>query len=96
MDGPEHHEAPRGRALLGGLYLEGHGTGGGVLGKLTNIKRNATTKRLVVRELVLGAFRALEWPIERPLFMKGTKVYLALRSRVDVEALTKQSGVHFE
>ena len=78
MDGREYHEAPRGRALLGGFYFEGHGTRRGVLGKITNIKHNTTSKRLVVRDLVLSAFRAIEWLIERPLFMNGTEVYLAL------------------
>ena len=93
MDGSEHHEAPRGRALLGGLYLERRGSGF-VLGKLIHIKHNATSKRLVVRDLVLSAFRAIQWLIERALFMDSTEVNLARRARVDVEALTKQSRVH--
>ena len=93
LDGSEHHEAPRGRALLGGLDLERRGTGF-VLGKLIHIKHNATSKRLVVRDLVPTAFRAIQWLIERPLFMHSTQIYLARRARVDVEALTKQSCVH--
>ena len=47
-----------------------------------------------MRDLVLSAFRAIEWLIERPLFMNGTEVYLALRARVDVKSLTEQSRVH--
>ena len=93
LDGSEYHEAPRGRALLGGFYLERRGSGF-VLGKLIHIKHNATSKRLVVRDLVLSAFRAIQWLIEWPLFMDSTEVNLARRSRVDVEALAKQSRVH--
>ena len=88
LDGREHHEAPRSRALLGG-YLEGHGARRGVLGKVTNIKHNTTSKRLLVTESVLGAFRTCEWLIERSMFMDGAKIDLARRSRVDVEALTQ-------
>ena len=47
-----------------------------------------------MRGLVLGAFRAIQWLIERPLFMDSTEVNLARRARVDVEALTKQSRAH--
>ena len=47
-----------------------------------------------MRDLVLSAFRAIQWPIQWPLFMDSTKVYLARRARVDVEALTEQSRVH--
>ena len=84
---------PRGRTLLGGFYLEGRGAGF-VLGKLVNIKHNTTSKRFVVRDLVLTAFRAIQWLIEWALFMDSTEVNLARRSRVDVEALAKQSRVH--
>ena len=95
LDGPEHHEAPRSRPLLGGFYLEGRGAGF-VLGKLIHIKNNTTSKCLVVRDLVLSAFRAIQWLIERPLFMDSTEVYLARRARVDVETLTKQSRIHLK
>ena len=94
LDGSKHHEAPRGRASLGGLYFEGHGARRGVLGKLANIKHNTTSKRLVVRDLVLTAFRAIQWLIEWPLFMDSKEIHLARRARVDVEALAKQSRVH--
>ena len=95
MDGREHHEASRGRALLGSVfYFEGHGARRGVLGKFTNIKHNTPSKRLVVRDLVLSAFRAIQWLMKRPLFMNSTEVNLALRARVDVESLTEQSRVH--
>ena len=87
LDGTEHHEAPRGRALLRGLYLERRGTGF-VLGKLIHIQHKATSNRLVVRDLVLSAFRAIQWLIEWALFMDSTEVNLARRSRVDVEALS--------
>ena len=47
-----------------------------------------------MRDLVLSAFRATQWLIEWALFMDSTEVNLARRSRVDVEALAKQSRVH--
>ena len=47
-----------------------------------------------MRDPVLGAFRGIQWLIEWPLFMNSTKVNLARRARVDVEALTTQSRVH--
>ena len=93
LHGSKHHEAPRGRALLGGFYIERRGSGL-VLGKLIHIKHNTTSKRLVVRDLVLSAFRAIQWLIERALFMDSTEVNLARRARVNVEALTTQSRVH--
>ena len=47
-----------------------------------------------MRDLVLSALGAIQWLIERPLFMDSTEVNLARRARVDVEALAKQSRVH--
>ena len=81
-------DASRSASLLGSPYLEGGGSRF-VLGKLIHVKNNTASKRLLVRESVLGAFRAIEWLLKRSLFMKGAKIDLARRSRVDVEAFTE-------